>query len=248
MKEKFNMKSIIAGLVCIIVGGLGIGAEFVWETDKGLWFNLGCSLLSSGLVILLTALFVERMKVNPLDDWKIVKITATRAEINAECEIELGKVKKQVDIVAFGLQSFRSRHSDKKILEFLKRGVNFRILTMDPESKFIEARETEEDDTNIRNSINKLIEWADEINQKSSKGKIIIKGYSSMTLDFYWRCDNTLYVGPYWYKCGSQQTITYKYINGGTGFKTYTDYFEDLWENEGLARILTKATSTSKDQ
>lgn len=246
MKEKFNTKSIIAGLVCIIAGGLGIGAEFLWNTEKGLWFNLGCSLLSSGLVILLTALFVERIRINPLDDWKILKITATRAEINADCEIELEKVKKQVDIVAFGLQSFRSRHPDKKIVEFLKRGVNFRILTMDPEGQFIEAREKEEDDTNIKNSIKKLIEWADEINKKSPKGKIIIKGYSTMTLDFYWRCDNTLYVGPYWYNCGSQQTITYKYINGGTGFKTYTDYFETLWDNEGLSRVLTKATTPYK--
>jgi len=246
MKEKFNTKSIIAGLVCIIVGGLGIVTEFFWSTEKGFWFNLGCSLLSSGLVILLTAIFVERMKFNPLDDWKIAKITATRAEINAECEIELSKVKKQVDIVAFGLQSFRSRHPDKKIIEILKKGVNFRILTMDPEGQFIGARETEENDTNIKNSINKLIGWADEINKKISNGKILIKGYSAMTLDFYWRCDNTLYVGPYWYNCGSQQTITYKYINGGTGFKTYTDYFENLWDNEDLSRVLTKATTPYK--
>lgn len=242
--KKYNLKSIIAGLVVTILGILMIVCDiFWWKTNSMVWVSIGCSLIASALVILLNTFLVDAQIYNPLDDWKIVKITATRAEINADCEIELDKVKKQVDIVAFGLQSFRSRHPDKKIADFLKRGVNFRILTMDPEGQFIEARETEEDDSNIKNSINKLIEWADEINKKSSKGKIIIKGYSSMTLDFYWRCDNTLYVGPYWYNCGSQQTITYKYINGGTGFKTYTDYFENLWDNETLSRILTTATT-----
>ena len=242
MKEKFNTKSIIAGLVCIIIGGLGIGAEFVWNTDKGLWFNLGCSLLSSGLVILLTALFVERLKFNPLDDWKIKSITSTRAEINNDCEIEMEHVKQQVDIVAFGLRSFRTTHTDNQILAKLRKGINFRILTMNPSSEFVAARETEEDNKNIKSSIESLVLWADSLNAKSKKGKIIIKGYSSMTLDFYWRVDNVVYIGPYWNGYESQQTITYKYLKGGKGFKTYSDYFEKLWSNEKLTIFLTKCT------
>lgn len=242
MKEKFNTKSIIAGLVCIILGGLGLAAEFLWSTEKGLWFNLGCSLLSSGLVILLTALFVERLKVNPLDEWKLKTITSTRAEINNDCEIEMDHVKKQVDIVAFGLRSFRTTHTDAQILEKLKKGINYRILTMNPQSEFVTARETEEDNKNIKNSIEALIEWADSLNAKSSRGKIIIKGYSSMTLDFYWRVDIVVYIGPYWNGYESQQTITYKYIKGGKGFKTYSDYFEKLWSNDTLTTFLTRCT------
>lgn len=248
MKEKFNSKSIIAGLVCIIIGGLGIGAEFLWDTDKGFWFNLGCSLLSSGLVILLTALFVERLKINPLDDWKLKTITSTRAEINNDCEIEMDHAKYQIDIIAFGLRSFRTTHMDKQILAKLRKGINYRILTMDPQSKFVAAREAEEDNKNIKSSIEALVAWADLLNNKSTRGKIIVKGYSSMTLDFYWRVDNVVYIGPYWYGYESQQTITYKYIKGGKGFKTYSDYFEKLWSDEKLTAFLTKCTEHKKSK
>ena len=61
-----------------------------------------------------------------------------------------------------------------------------------------------------------------------------------MTLDFYWRMDNELYIGPYWYGWDSQQTVTYKFINGGRGFDLYTQYFDALWNDEKLMRKLTK--------
>lgn len=52
-----------------------------------------------------------------------------------------------------------------------------------------------------------------------------------MTLDFYWRIDDQIYIGPYWLGTESQQTITYKFIKGGRGFEVYSDYFEELWNN-----------------
>ena len=61
-----------------------------------------------------------------------------------------------------------------------------------------------------------------------------------MTLDFYWRTDNVIYIGPYWNGYESQQTITYKFLKGGKGFKMYSDYFEKLWENDTLTSFLTK--------
>jgi len=61
-----------------------------------------------------------------------------------------------------------------------------------------------------------------------------------MTLDFYWRVDDELYVGPYWYHVGSQQTITYKFTSGKKGFKLYEKYFEDLWNDEENNIKLTK--------
>ena len=68
-----------------------------------------------------------------------------------------------------------------------------------------------------------------------------------MTLDYYWRVDNELYVGPYWYGYKSSDTITYKFISGGRGFQHYSEYFDKLWDDEHLCRVLTKVgTSPSK--
>ena len=111
---------------------------------------------------------------------------------------------------------------------------------MSPNSIFVSQREKEENETEgqIKNTINGLIEWAKDINAKVKKtknskkaGHIEIRGYDCMTLDFYWRMDNELYVGPYWYGMSSQQTITYKFDEGGEGFKDYTDYFEKIWRS-----------------
>lgn len=242
MREKYNLKSIVAGLVATLVGVVCILADlFWWKTEQNLWISIGCSLIASGLVIVLTAVFVERLPFNPLEEWRIKLITSTRAEMNKDCEIEFDRVKHQIDIVAFGLSTFRTAQTERQILAHLKKGVNFRILTMDPNSDFVIEREHAEEKANIKNSIEKLIEWADNLNAKGSRGKIIVKGYNTMTLDFYWRTDNVLYVGPYWYGYDSQLTVTYKFIKGGKGFRLYTEYFDRLWNNKSLSKPLTKA-------
>ena len=146
MKEKYNWKSIAAGLVCSLIGILLIPLDiFILKTPQNLWISIGCSLIASGVVILLTALFVERININPLEEWKISKIYATRAEKNADSDSELDKAKYQIDAVAFGLKSFRTKQH-KKVETCLKNGVNFRILTMSPNSPFVSAREKEENE------------------------------------------------------------------------------------------------------
>lgn len=242
MKEKINLKSIIAALIILSIGVfLALMDGFVWKSESSIFLNIGCSFIASALAGLITVLLVERHPVNPLDAWKLRRIESTRAKINDECAEKLRKVKYQVDIVAFGLHTFRNKQSSY-VENYLKKGINFRILTMDPTSPYVLQRECEEDDTSIKNSIEKLVEWANKLNSLQYKGKVIVKGYSCMTLDFYWRVDDTIYVGPYWYGHDSQQTITYAFDEGGEGFTLYAEYFEKLWDSSDLSRNLTTET------
>lgn len=241
MDEKYNWKSITTGLLVTLAGIILVLIDIFWmKTTQNLWISIGCSLIASGLVILLTALVVERVKDNPVDEWKITRIYATRAEKNADSDPELDKARYCVDAVAFGLKSFRSKQT-KRVEACLRRGVNIRILTMNPDSPWVKQREIEEKETEgqIQHTINDLVKWADDLNAKNTKGKIVVKGYNTMTLDFYWRVDNKLFVGPYWYGISSQQTITYGYAEGGKGFQVYSDYFEELWNNSELCKPLT---------
>ena len=142
--EKYNLKSIITGLVVLIVGVVLIPLDiFVIKTETHLWISIGCSLIASALVILLNDFVVDKVKINPLDDWKIEKIYSTRAEKNADSDPELDKAHYQVDGIAFGLKSFRTKQT-KRVESCLKRGVNFRLITMSPESSCVELREAEE--------------------------------------------------------------------------------------------------------
>ena len=234
--DKLNQKAIIVALLILVAGILLIPADIYWfKTESHLWISIGCSLIASASVILMTELLVNRVKADPLEKWNLCKIYSTRAEKNADSDPKLDKAREQLDAVAFGLSSFRAKYGNK-VEKILKKGVNVRILTMNQNGTFVNQRDLEESSVsgNTKKSIDDLVDWAKKLNNKSKKGKIAIKGYNCMTLDFYWRVDDVIYVGPYWYGYKSSDTITYSFSKGGKGFNLYSEYFEKLWNDVSL--------------
>ena len=248
MKEKVNLKSIIAALIILLVGiFVALMDVFVWKSTSAIILNIGCSSISSALVAIVTVLLVERQKVNPIEEWKVEKIYSTRGERNVEADPSIGQARYCIDGIIFGISSFRGLHG-KKIEQCLKNGVQIRLLTMDPEGQFITARENEEGAAvnGIKDTITDMVDWANALNKKNYRGKIVVRGYKSMTLDYYWRVDDDLYIGPYWYGYKSVDTITYKFSAKGRGFQHYSDYFEKLWEDKNLSRVLTDLDDNPK--
>ena len=176
------------------------------------------------------------------DKWKLTKIFKTRAEKNSESDPLLEKHNvQQLDGIAFGLRSFRTMRKID-VLECLNNGMNVRFLVMNPTGPFITQREREENAKagTIAESIEALVEWAKDLNNLSRNGKITMKYYDSMTLDFYWRIDDVVYVGPYLLSSESQATITYKFEKGGRGFALYSNYFEELWDNTTFCHTIVE--------
>ena len=186
-------------------------------------------------VALLNILLIDAKINNELAFWGVDKIYSTRADKNKDSDPKLSSLKYQLDGIAFGLKSFRSSHSDD-IENALRRGVNIRLITMNPKSKFVAQRESEENESQgqIVNTILQLVDWANNLNSKGYKGRIAVKGYNCMTLDFYWRMDGEIFFGPYWLGRSSQQTITYRVKEGGKAFDAYAKYFEELWLNNDV--------------
>lgn len=235
MKNKRTQKIIVS--LMMLLAGVCLVYALSYDCNK-LLTNLGCSIIASSLFLLLLTLFTENDKKDPLDEWGIAKVYETRSAKNDDSDPALDHAKFCVDGIAFGLSSFRSKNASR-VEDCLRRGVNFRFLVMHPESQFVAAREEEEDvqPGQIASSINKLVEWADGLNEKGYKGKITVKGYKCMTLDFYWRVDNEIFMGPYWYKRLSQTTITYKFEPFGRCYDAYKDYFENLWADKGMEQL-----------
>lgn len=174
---------------------------------------------------------------NIIQNWGLRYIFPSRAEKNRDSDPKLKDMSiKQLDGIAFGLKNFRSFHTED-IENCLLNGMKIRFLVMDPKGNFVKQREAEEKEVEgqISQSIQQLVEWAERLKKKTG-GDISIKYYNSMTLDFYWRLGDCLYVGPYLYGKTSQSTLTYKYIKGSQGFDMYTRYFEDLWNDDSLTR------------
>ena len=242
-KEGINQTSIIIGFAMLCLGTLlAFLDSYKFKTPQNLLVSIGCSLIASAIIIIANAIFLERKIINPLDKWGIKAIYNIRADINPEISRKLPHLDKQLDIVAFGLKSLRDTQDDA-IDELLHKGVNIRILTMHPESPYVTQREIEEKEAEgqIKSTIEKLIKWAEEKNHDPKhRGHIEIKVYHCITLDFYWRMDKDLYVGPYWYNRGSQQTITYQFTKGQDGFKTYSNYFDKLWSDSSMTTLVSK--------
>ena len=227
-------RSAITGIT-LFIGGL----IFSFFSDP-IFLGIGTSLMASGLVFFVSDCLTPPME-NPLKKWNLKKIYLKRSDKSADFDPALDKVKTNIDVIAFGLKHFRTSNQ-QRIEDCLKRGVQIRILTMDPNSPFVKTRALEEDGLpeQIQLTIKQLIAWAKELNEKGFAGTITIKGYSSMPLDFYWRCDDYLFIGPYWYKLPSSNTITYMFEAGGLGFDTYSKYFEKLWDDSNLSTVLVE--------
>lgn len=235
MKKEINPYAIIVALFLIIIGAGAVLIDvFITNTSANVFVSIGCSLIASGIVLLSTALLIDfRRGYIVWDEWKLSKIYKTRAEKNLDSDPKLEKHNiKQLDGIAFGLKSFRSNRRND-VLTCMQRGMNVRFLVMSPYGECVRRREVEENVVpgSISKSIEDLCIWADDLNKQSNRGKIAIKFYDTMTLDFYWRIDDEIYIGPYMLNTESQQTITYQFIKGGKGFSLYTDYFETLWSD-----------------
>jgi len=241
MVEKYNWKSMAVSSFVVLTGILFVLFDIFWvKTETNVWISIGCSLIASGLVILLGILLSEKSKSNQLEGWGLDEIFVTRMEMNPVFREESKPNIYKYDVVSLGLTDFRTQFGDK-IEIAVNNGLNVRILTMHPEKGFVSQREIEENlnpGTMIK-AITDLIIWANEINKRTSKGQIIIKGYTCMTLDFYRRYDD-IYVGPYWYGLDGRHTITYKFVNGSKGFKRNESYFEKLWRSNEFEMLTDK--------
>lgn len=241
-------KNKILANICILLLGIifiGVGVlNFASSSEvKNIILNIGCSILSSSLVVLFTLVLLEDdgrddRLVELYDKWGIVNFFETRSEQNIATAEGFPTLKTQYDQIAFGLKSLRDAKG-KKFEEKVRNGLKMRILTMNPNSLYLEERERIEGKQKgeIRQTILQLEKWIDKLKSISpNPNNIEIRYYDSLPLNYYCRQENDLFIGPYLYGKESQQTITYQFNNTGLGFKYYTEYFELLWNDKSFAK------------
>lgn len=169
--------------------------------------------------------------------WGLSVVFNTRQEMNIRLNALYGELRTQLDICAFGLKSFRDARGHD-IRQKVKDGLKMRILSPNPDSAFLEQRERDEKVSpgEIRKRIMDLAKWGKRLQAISPKPEnVAIKFYDALPLDFYWHQERWLFVGPYLYGRGSQQTITYEFAEGGRGYNYFSVYFTDLWEDEDFS-------------
>ena len=234
-KAFIRKNKTFANIIVVLIGVIAIFVSVHLGTSnrQSICMSIGTSVFASGLVVLITSLFVDDGEGDEkLKQWGIEAIYVTRGEMNISCDRYMKKAKR-IDVIAFGLRSWRDSQS-RAIEKLLKSGCEIRILTMNPNCENLRQRERDElqEAGSISHTIKQLADWAKKLNARSYPGKIEIRYYDAQPLNFMFLMDNRLFIGPYEYGKGSQQTISYEFNVSGEAHRYYREYFNTLWENE----------------
>lgn len=228
------------GVIMILFGILSGTTEVLGQV----LLSVGTSLTASTIVVFITAWYLlEQNQINELiEKWGLDGIYETRAKMNPYSNDMLKLEEYKLDIIAFGLKSFRDSQGDL-IKEKVRKGLKIRIITICPESKFLVEREKCENETEgqMKKTILDLIIFVKELQKMEKKpNQVKIKSYDSLPLDFYFGYKNEIFTGPYMYYKGSQQTISYSYKSKSLGFEYFSGYFEKLWNDEKFTKDLNE--------
>ena len=228
---KYNKIISATHLIFLISGFSAFIAGSRFEPSSS-WFSIlisiGASLIASSFVSWVSYYYLvtENKLKDMITQWGLKGLYKRRGEINPLSETLL-KTSKTLDIAAYGLKSFRdARHAI--VEERIKnKSLKIRILTLNPDSGIVNLIDQTEGSVSgaTAGTIRDLIEWV-----KSMKSKNIeIRLYDSLPMEFYFRYDNDLFVGPHWTRT-SQQTPTWHFTVNGDGAIEYAQYFEDAWK------------------
>ena len=235
-KKYIRKNSTLAELVIL---SLGIILVF-FPNSNMIVSNIGASIIASSIVIFMTDVLIGKESNESVVQWGLEAVYKTRGEMNSSCDEYLKKAK-NLDIIAFGLKSWRDSQQTQ-IETILQSGGTIRIITMKPGCANLKARERDEfeQDDGISHSIEQLIVWAKTQNDKGYKGKIEVRCHDHLPLDFLYLMDNRLFTGPYVYGKGSQQTVSFEYSNTCSAYEYYKDYFNELWNDEAFCQNALK--------
>jgi len=238
-EKLLNNLILLLGIVLLLIGVfVSIGEKWA-----AVLTGIGCSLIASAIVSKLNAMYIQKREEERvvIDKWGLRSVYSSRQEMNVPCDQYLHYAVSRIDMIGFGYRSLRDSQ-DKLMREKASKGVCIRIISMNPDSKFLIQREKDEKvvSGSIRETILQLKDWVDELKSLSpDPEKIEVRFYDSLPQDFYFRVDDHVFVGPYQYGRLSQQTISYEYADKNSeGFCYYTGYFEDLWNDKNYCKKL----------
>src|ERR1017187_8119127 len=226
LQTALRLNTRLVNALILLIGIVLVLLSFLDEPSSRtsiVLLSVGTSVIAAGLVSLMIGMYSAE-SLAPYDEivkWRLAAIYTRRAEMNRSANEKLSSCRRQIDIAAFGLKSFRDAQTTL-VQQKVRSGVQIRILCPHPDSAFVSARERSEQEVpgQIRGTIIALQEWIKKLRTLASDARQVqLKYYDALPLDFYYRIDQALYIGPYLHGHGSQQTITLEFEQPGMGFE-----------------------------
>lgn len=215
------------GIILVLFGTLIYNAMVVSTTV----ISIGASLIASSVVSYIStyAMMVRALQNEVTEKWGIQSIAENRGIMNAKVDEYLNKTIREMDIIAYGLKSFRES-KEQVIIHQLQSGMHLRIITVNPDSSLLTIKDDDENKNkgSTEGSIVDLVLWMDNLKDKY-RNNVELKLIDRLPTELYFRMDNMIFVGPYELLRESQQTITFQFMTNTDGGNYYQNYFNQLW-------------------
>ena len=173
-----------------------------------------------------------------VDEWGIIDIFSGRSvTIEDEYDKRLKVMKKELDILGFGLSHFRKDYN-KSFIEIAGKA-KVRILLLNPDFPEYEKysisdiRDEEEGQTKgtIRSQVEEFISDYKKMKKELKNDKFEVRLYNSLPTVNIFKIDNEMFVGPYLMDRDSRRTITILIDSKGDMFEQHLEHFDEIWDN-----------------
>ena len=229
-------------ILCVGVFLTIVAAQFSY---RDIFLGIGGSLIATGIAGESLFLYIafsqdtkERLDLIALSG--LQKIFATRSvSIREEYHSRL-RGAKEVDILGFGLSSFREDYGNK--FHELASHTSFRILLLDPdfpssENSLASIRDREEG--NNQGDIKRDVEAFENIVRKSKNldnAKFQVRRLCALPSINVFRVDDEIFWGPYLMGSQSRNMPTLLVKKGGFLYEGIKGHFEQLWTSDQFSR------------
>jgi hypothetical protein len=229
-------------ILCVGIFLTIMAAQF---SHRDVLLGIGGSLIASGIAGQILFLYIafsqdtkERLDLIALSG--LQRIFATRSvSIRDEYHSRL-RGAKEVDILGFGLSSFRQDYGNK--FHELASHTSFRILLLDPdfpssENSFASIRDREEG--NNQGDIKRDVEAFENIVRTSENldnTKFQVRRLRAPPSINVFRVDDEIFWGPYLIASQSRNMPTLLVKKGGFLYEGIKGHFEELWTNDQFSR------------
>ena len=175
-EKKTNAFIFAVGVIFVLMGI--VLENSLEEQCRTVIISIGASTIAGSVVAYITSIYMFKKKKQKevTEVWGLRSITGSRAEMNIEINKRLEKIDKSLDIIAYGLKSFRESKGNL-IEDKIKKGVAVRILTVDPYSKILSYRDLAENRLpgSTSNDIKQLITWIEKLISDNKNANVKIK-------------------------------------------------------------------------
>ena len=238
----------IVGHIIMFAVGIFLTVIAGESTNRDILLGVGGSLIAAGIAGEILFLYVAssqqtKDKLDLLSVAGLQRIFPTRSvSIRDEYHSRLRNAK-EVDILGFGLSSFREDYGSK--FAELSLNTSFRILLLDPDfpsptDSIAAIRDREEGNNNgdIKRDV-EAFESAVRRTEPLVKTNFLVRRLTALPSINIFRVDDEIFWGPYLIADQSRNMPTLLVRRGGFLYDQIKNHFEHLWTNDQFSKPIS---------